>query len=78
MSEDFKIKAGVPMPRDGVRLTDVLRQLAKANIGDSVFIPGRRPGEIGGFAAAAAGKGWHISRRENGGTRVWKRAEPAQ
>ena len=78
----FVIESGVPMPnggRSGARagpITEALRTLSRSKVGDSVFIPDKRPRDMGCYVASAAGKGWALSRSEGNGVRVWKVAEP--
>lgn len=75
------VESNVPMPEMRHRnaagpITAALRELARAGIGDSVFVPGKTPSTIGPYIINAAGKGWAARKEETGGVRVWKRAEP--
>lgn len=76
----FKIETGVPLPRgrhNCSREKEAIRALAKADVGASVLIaPLDRPFAFQQAAWRIGGKGWITSRKEAGGWRVWKVAEP--
>lgn len=79
--EPFKIEMGPPPPVTYGRwnaspVTDVMRALATAKIGASVFFPVDRQATFQQAAYRIGGKGWITSRRAEGGFRVWKIAEP--
>jgi hypothetical protein len=73
-AETPKIESGIPMPLVKRRADGVGRILALANVGDSIFLPGRAASPQGSFALF--GNGWWAARKVDGGYRVWKIAEP--
>lgn len=75
----FKIERGIPMPKTRGRsgISQALRELSLASIGDSVFIPNGHfaPGTLGRVINNVAGPGCLAMRKADGGYRVWKIAE---
>lgn len=75
-----QIESDIAMPsRRGSGLTDALRVLANAKIGDSVFLPGTKSNSVYAVARAIGGSQWVVVRKEEKsgvvGARVWKAAE---
>lgn len=75
---NYVIQKGVPIPdgQSGTGKMAALRSLARAEIGDSVFLPGTKPSSINNMVVQAAGPGWYRTRKEGDGYRIWKIAEP--
>jgi len=83
MSAAYVIETGHPTPTNPTRgmvspEVDALRRLAKANVGDSVFLPGKTTPKVGRLAVMRVGPGWFSSRAVPGGVRVWKVCEPGE
>lgn len=80
--EAFAIETGIPLPESkyGAKspgpVTASLRKLSQSAIGASVVIPGIAQNRLGPYLQSAAGMGWYATRKVDGGTRVWKVAEP--
>lgn len=76
------IEAGVPIPGVLGRspLMSAFRELAKANVGASFFVPPSfctQGGQISERAVRVGGPGWVTVRKVEGGYRAWKIAEPS-
>jgi hypothetical protein len=67
-----------PGPPGDSRLTAAILALITAPIGANFFVPGDGPKTAAIYQSAwrRGGKGWVILRKADGGTRVWKIAEP--
>lgn len=83
----FVIERGIPLPLDArsrtgnaaTPLTMAIRALAAAEVGASFLFPEATPNKCVSIRVAAqraGGAGWVAVRKEGGGARVWKIAEP--
>lgn len=64
----MKIESGIPIPQRGDGLTALLRRM---EIGDSIFIAGKRPQQVGTQISGA--KPFRFTTRSvEGGIRVWR------
>jgi len=71
MTQEYLIEDGIPIPP---KRTNPLRiALEKMNIGQSVFLPGKKPINISGLRNTLKSQGIMIvSRAMDGGCRVWR------
>ncbi len=69
---ELKIEKGIPVPPEGQsrgRYVDVFRKMTK---GDSVFIPEKRPSDMGPSVSRIWGKGNYRAVKEDNGVRLWR------
>lgn len=84
MNAPFKIETSIPVPTPGrghaSPLTTALRELARAEVGASMFVAAKglsHQNTLHCRAKEVFGKGNYTARRVDGGYRIWKTAEKA-
>ena len=76
---DIHIESGVPIPpKSGIKSRSyTMYPFAELEIGESFFVPGRKPGDISASTSWARlrypDRGF-VTRSVDGGTRVWRTA----
>ena len=72
--EEMKVEHDIPVPQGkGTGITAALRKLV--NVGDSIFIKGKKSVELSGFISGACLRHKCACRTMDGGVRVWRTKE---
>ena len=70
----YEIEKNVPIPVAGLKKTGISAKLRQLEVGESIFVPGRKPADVSGFItwARVGNLKEFKSRTIEGGVRIWR------